>query len=427
MADLHREPSSLEEQLQQDKRLAAAHRRRRRMRWSIPLGILLLLILAGITYLVVRAIRRPDAAEDDTPPVVDASVTIAFVGDISMDEEALNFFRAGTGYDFSPCFRHVTAELTGCDLAVGNLEGNITDSDSVGSYQYPPALLDALYQAGFDILQTANSYSIQNGITGLVRTKQAVEAAGMATVGTCASQAEWDETGGVLIRDVNGIRFAFIAFTKSMNNLRLPEGAEYSVNLLYDDYDTNYKTIAKTDILNVINRAKARQPDVIIALVHWGSEYTEEISDSQRQIANLLQENGVTLIIGSHSHYVGPIEQVNAPEFAGGKGLVAYGLGDFLSAADTTTARNGCILRVCFEKHGNQVQLASVSYSPTYSVMPSERLETDSYEILDSLQAVSLYRQNYYDSISAPLYEMLVSAISRMGEQTGAPELQSKK
>ena len=43
---------------------------------------------------------------------------------------------------------------------------------------------------------------------------------------------------------MNGIRFAFLAFTKGMeNNLRVPEEALWSVNLLYSD--ELYKEIAR--------------------------------------------------------------------------------------------------------------------------------------------------------------------------------------
>ena len=44
-------------------------------------------------------------------------------------------------------------------------------------------------------------------------------------------------------------------------------------------------------------------------MLHWGSESDSVVTDSQTKIKNLLFENGVDAIIGSHSHIVGPMEQ----------------------------------------------------------------------------------------------------------------------
>lgn len=424
MAEYHRS-DSLEDELKEIRRLAAIHRRRKRIRWLIPLSLLGILLIVGVVWLVRHTV--PDReTEPETEISHDTVVKLAFVGDIALDDETIRAFRTSDGYDFSPCFQWVMAELRAADLTVGNLEGNVTDHDAVGTYNYPAELLDGLYLSGMDVLQTANSCSIQNGITGLVRTRREILAADMDPVGTCESREQWDETGSVLIREVNGIRFAFVAFTKGMNNLRLPEGTEYSVNLLYEDYDTNYKSVASDAIVQVLNRAKAQSPDVIVALVHWGSEYTEEIADSQRKIAQLMLENGADLIVGSHSHCVGPIEYGDSP-ISGRKYVVAYGLGDFLSISDSDDARSGCILHVSFEKHDDTVSLKEVSYTPTFSAYPSEALNAASYEVLDSLQAVAYYRESYYIRVSAELYEKLVADLARIDRLTEAPELREKK
>lgn len=425
MAEYHRS-DSLEDELKEIRRLAATHRRRKRIRWLIPLSLLAVLLIIGVVWLIRHAAPDREAEPETEPPVNDTVVNLAFVGDIALDADTIQAFRTADGYDFTPCFQWVMTELRAADLTVGNLEGNVTDPDAVGDFNYPADLLEGLYLSGVDVLQTANSCSIQNGITGLARTRREIVAAGMDPVGTCESPEQWDETGSVLIREVNGIRFAFVAFTKGLNNLRLPEGSEYCVNLLYEDYDTNYKYIARDEIVRVIDRAKAASPDVIVALVHWGSEYTEEIADSQRQIARLMLENGVTLIVGSHSHCVGPIEYGDAPT-AAGKYVVAYGLGDFLSASDSDEARSGCILRVSFEKHEDTVTLKDVSYAPTFSAYPSEELNAETYEVLDSLQAVSHYRESYYIRVSAELYQKLVADLARIDRLTEAPELREKK
>ena len=60
-----------------------------------------------------------------------------------------------------------------------------------------------------------------------------------------------------------------------------------------------------TQIRQDVQAAKDAGADVIVALVHWGSEYGRSISEPQQEAADLLMKNGVDVIIGTHSHLVG--------------------------------------------------------------------------------------------------------------------------
>ena len=415
MPDYH--INDLEEQLRQDRRLGKARRRKRRLRKLLP--VFLLLFLAVGIFLVIRFIGHEEETEVPSTLAPGSSVvTLNFVGDISLSEEMQKSFQTGSDYDFTPLLQRVIPRLASADLTIGNLEGNVSSSGSVGDNQYPPALLRDLYAAGFDILQTANSYTIQNGIAGLTETKRAIQAAGMDALGTWVSEEDRAENH-VLIREVNGMRIAFLAFTKGMNNLRLPTGTDYCVDLLYTDYDTNYSKIARTAVSAVVEEAKLWQPDLIVAMLHWGSEYDKEIADSQKEIAKLLFDSGVNLIVGSHSHYVGPMELKNKAVTYSGGSFIAYSLGDFVSTADTSTARNGCVLSVTICKDEDGIRVTELRYSPTYSAAPDEALGTESFEVLDTLDAISFYKNGYYDRVSDKLYEKLVSSVEKMKEQTG--------
>ena len=414
-----RSMENLEEQLRHDRRLGRTRRRKRRMKKLLPL-IGILTAAAGIGIVIWSSTHR-DAPETEAPAPDSVTAVISFVGDINLNQDMIRAFQIGSDYDFSPLFRRITPRLASTDLTVGNLEGNITEAADVSDHNYPAALLRDLYAAGFDILQTANSYSIQNGISGLTATKQAIQNAGMDALGTWVSPQDREENG-VLIRDVNGIRFAFLAFTKGVNNLRLPDGADYCVNLLYRDYDTNYTELDRSAMIAAAEQARAYSPDVIIAMVHWGSEYDHSIAKSQKEAAKLLFENGVNVIIGSHSHYVSTM-QLESPEITPfGGNFIAYSLGDFVSAADTSSARNGCVLRLSFLKDGSEVSIQEVQYAPTYSAEPSDSLQTRSYEIMDTLDSIRFYQKEYYDRVSDRLYEQLVASVEKIKELTKLPD-----
>jgi poly-gamma-glutamate synthesis protein (capsule biosynthesis protein) len=241
--------NDLEEQLRQDRRLGNARRRKRRIRKLLPL--LALLPLAVGLFFLLRGSGDETPTQTETVAPGSSVATLSFVGDISLDDAMLQRFRSESGYDFTSLLRRVVPRLAAADLTIGNLEGNVVSDDAVSDHNYPTALLRDLYAAGFDVLQTANSFSIQNGITGLSATREAILAAGMDPLGTWSTEAERSEQG-VLIREVNGIRIAFLAFTKGMNNLKLPVGTDYCVNLLYSDYDTNYSKLAQSAILAAV-------------------------------------------------------------------------------------------------------------------------------------------------------------------------------
>ena len=414
-----RQTDSLEDQLREERRLAAAMRRRRRKRWMIPMLIILLLLLS--LFFILYLFSDKSVEPDETVSSADATATIIAAGDVTLTPQMLTNLRSTDGYDFTGCFRQLTRSVAAADLAIVNVEGNFVGAPyDVTDACYPEALLPALRECGFDVIQTANSYSIQNGLSGLVSTKQAIEAVGLQALGTFASREDREQSGGVLIREVNGIRIAMIGLTKGTNGLRLPEGAEYCVNLLFEDYDTNYTKIDRAGILSLIDRAKDEQPDIILCMVHWGSEYTRTISEAQTEIAQFMLENGVDAILGSHSHLVGPIEWGGETTLIGtaSQGLVAYSLGDLLSAADRESAHSGCLLSLTLTKKDGVTEISDVQYIPTYSADPSEDYGVTHYAVYDTLDAIALYESSYYDRISDALYAHLLETIEDLKEQT---------
>ncbi len=113
----------------------------------------------------------------------------------------------------------------------------------------------------------------------------------------------------------NGFRIALLNYTYGTNGIKAT-----SPNIV------NY--IDKNTILQDIQSAKARQPDAIIACMHWGEEYQSLPNREQRELANWLLQQGVTHIIGSHPHVIQPMELcTNGTE----QHIIVYSLGNFIS------------------------------------------------------------------------------------------------
>ena len=79
--------------------------------------------------------------------------------------------------------------------------------------------------------------------------------------------------------------------------------------------------------------------------MHWGVEYSLNVSGEQERIANYLSSLGVNLIIGSHPHVVEPVEYIN-----GGKTLVIYSLGNFISGQIGVEKLTGLMMEATIRK-----------------------------------------------------------------------------
>ena len=366
-------------------------KRKRKIQQRIVLGVALLALVV-IILLIVKGCsgkekeKPQDTGQDNqqqeevvTPPPADPDVTatLAAVGDIMAYQSQIDAAQQDDlTYNFKDAFSAVSAYTASADITVGNLELNMlgttpySGSPTAAPYFNAPEILaQNLSDIGFDILQTANTYSIMNGINGLSSTMRLLNEAGIDAVGTHTSDP--GTTGGVITREVNGIKFAFIAFTKGVNNMTLPLNSEYCVDLLYTDYNTDYKIVDSTGILERVDAAKATDPDVIVAMLHWGSEYETSISDTQKDIRDLLFKNGVDVILGSHSHVVSPMEMVTVETTEGEKKdcFVAYSLGNFFSDMPSKQyAMESVILNLEFTKSGEtgETTISNVNYTPLY-------------------------------------------------------------
>ena len=262
-------------------------------------------------------------------------ITFAAAGDLNITDKVVA--SGGVNYDYTAAFMDVLPLLADADLTALNLEGNICGAP-YGKDSAPQQLLEALRAAGVDMLQVANSKSINRGVSGLNATVRSVRAAEMAAVGAVA---EGEEPGAYVIRYVDGVKVAVVAFTKGMDGMAMPLGSENLVNLLYTDYASTYKKVDTKAITELLRKVQSEEPDITIALLHWGSEYSDVHSDSQKSIQKLMFKEGVDAIIGSHPHFV---QEMVFDEAAGT--FVAYSLGDFFGDATRSGTAYSVVLKL---------------------------------------------------------------------------------
>lgn len=136
---------------------------------------------------------------------------------------------------------------------------------------------------------------MDKGESGVISTLDTLDEIGISHTGTYRSEEEQDT---ILVKDVNGIKIAFLSFTYGTNGITIPSGKEYLVNLIDEEL-----------ILEQIELAKQEEVDIICASMHWGVEYSQTQSAEQEEWADFLFQNGVDIIIGNHAHVVEPMEK----------------------------------------------------------------------------------------------------------------------
>ncbi len=354
----------------------------------------------------------PTPTEPADPETV---ITLIAGGDINITDKAVASGQTAGGYDYTHNFLDIAAIFAGADAAIVNLEGNLVGAPyGSATASAPQQLLQALEAAGVDFVQTANSHAVTNGIAGLRSTIDGIRQAGMMPVGTFGSQEEYDASQGFTIVNIRGIRVALVAFTKGMNGLGLPSGSEHSVNLLYTDYASTYQTIDTAGITATLQAVAHQQPDITIALLHWGSEYNSIISTRQESIAKLMTDNGVDAIIGTHSHYVQQIvyDRENSR-------VVAYSLGDLYGDAEKTGTNYSILLELEITRDNTtgQTRITGCDYIPVYTLTPERDGET--MRVVRILEQIAMYENNHVSKVGDKAYQNMKSALEKIKTKTG--------
>lgn len=429
-----------DEEMDRRRQKREAQRRRqqaeaRRLKISLALAVLVLVLCGvGLNYLTkdsreaansvqaTQATTKPTEAPT-TPKVKETKTTIHIkaAGDLNVTDAVVESGLAVNGYDYTKAFLDVAAVLSDADLTVLNFEGNVC-GEPYGSAttSAPRELLDALRHAGVDLVQMANSCAVNNGLIGLTSTLQAIRNAGLEPVGAFASQAEREESKGYTIATIQGVKVAFVAFTKGLGGRGMPAGNENLVNLLYTDYYDTYDKLDKEGITAILKDVEAEKPDLTIALVHWGSEWNETVSSTQESIVSLLQKRGVDVILGTHPHLV---QKIDYNETTGS--LVAYSLGDFFGDAQRGGTNYSIILDLEITKDlsTGKTRVTDYSYTPIYTLKGSEcEGNTNIYRVMRIDEALSSYHGNFLDKITKTTQESMDKALTRIDERTNPTE-----
>ena len=258
--------------------------------------------------------------------------SLVFVGDI----------RVSSPLPASKLGYKVLSDLLGTPSIIGNIEIPIC-SEQYGA----PAEKTVPFRASEDVAldladsgviagSVANNHATSWGIEGLLRTTDVLRGAGIAPIGAglgwdeaiapwrspdgetavlaLSTTVDMDCLAGRYRAGVAGIRVRATRIMDPRRAVEMPQ-ADPSVDF----------SMSEVDVQRVCAAIESLKPTVpnIIVMIHWGSLFTSFVDDWQFELAERLALAGAGLVVGCHSHTVGPVARF-------GETLICFGIGNWL-------------------------------------------------------------------------------------------------
>lgn len=330
---------------------------------------------------------------------INKEIKLSFLGDITCDRPMLRAARKTDGtYDFETSISALKSVLSNSDYVVGNLETVCAGADygyNPGplTYNSPDSFLYAWKQAGITMFTTANNHCLDCDGLGVDRTLRLMDELKIEHTGTYYADEKVEKR--YLIKEIKGIKIAFVALTDLLNSKS--DGTEHSqlewnqvnhlrvrrkgnsvqilkehlkkilptrqikefrarrkrtkgiplVTVRTDNFDIAQEDLTQIEwAIGLLMKAK-EDSDFVIACVHCGGQFNAEPGKYSVQLYDIL-EPYVDVIIGNHPHVVQRAE-------VRGRKVRAYSLGSVNLSLSA--------------------DYISPEYSPEYSIMLNVYLE----------------------------------------------------
>ena len=292
----------------------------------------------------------PKTAEPPTVPPqpqakasgsVPGSIRISWVGDIVMEVPWRQQMLPP-----NELFDGVRERLKSSDLAIANLETPLTDWTEQTPYKDKaaveagkdvilrvgsPQAAQALAQGGIKVVGLANNHTMDFTDHGLLDTFDHLRKAGVLFAGAGENLAAAEDA---LIVQIKGRRIGILSFSDVVPR--------------YSWAEENHPGIAtgkEADrVVAAIHRARPKV-DILILLLHWGTQFVQEPIPRQQFLAQQAQRAGADLILGAHPHVLQGVGCL-------GRVPVVYSAGNFVFPTMSLPTRRSAVFEFEFPLSG---------------------------------------------------------------------------
>jgi poly-gamma-glutamate capsule biosynthesis protein CapA/YwtB (metallophosphatase superfamily) len=239
-------------------------------------------------------------------------VTLLAAGDILIDRDEPNSI-----------FRHVAGVLQKADITFANCEQMYSGTGTaspVHTTPNNPGNIEALRNAGFDVLSFANNHTMDWGPEALLDTMARLKQAGIPYVGVGENIVEARRP---VILECNGTKVGFLAYgctgpAGSEAEENKPGYAPVRVWTMYEQIDyqpgtpPNIVTVPHVkDLADMVEDVKKLRSKVDVAVVsfHWGQHFIPRVIPMYCfDVGHAAVDAGADIILGGHPHILKGIE-----------------------------------------------------------------------------------------------------------------------
>ena len=312
-------------------------------------------------------------------------VVLRFVGDICFyDDFSLMSTYRDRGSDINNCIDATLLEsMRSADIFMANNEFPYSDrgaplQNKKYTFRSKPSNVSILNDMGADIVSLANNHAYDWGPDALVDSFSILKDAKVPFVGAGMNISEAMHP---VYFKINGKTISYVSATQ-IERTGSPDTREAT-----EDSPGVLRTLDSTKACAAISDAAANS-DFVIMYVHWGSENTDLVDSSQRDLAKKYVDSGADLIIGDHSHCLQGIDYIgNVPVF--------YSLGNYWFNSKTVDTGIAEIILDTSVDWGTGDCIKSVKFIPALQkgCRTNEVSQDEATRIFDYLQGISDYAE----------------------------------
>ena len=352
---------------------------------------------------------KSETVEEKIEPI---NFTMTAIGDtLCHNTQYWDAYNSSTKqYDFSYVYDDIKDYTSSADITIGSLETTFAGEDRGYSnypvFNSPDSLATGLKDIGVDVISLAGNHALDYGYSGICRTIDVLDNVGISHLGTYKSAEDQDK---ILIKDVKGVKIAFINYTYGTNGIPVPSDKPYCLNLIDKDL-----------ISKQIKQAKEQNVDMIVACMHWGTEYKTSANDEQKELADFLFKSGVDIILGNHPHVIEPMEKktITLDDGSTKDVFVVYALGNFTADQRAEITRDSAILNLDITKDSDgKILINKVSYVPIY-MYKNSAAKVHKFKILDIERSIANYDSGD-TSIGSSVYSNLKVQLQKIRDILG--------
>ena len=322
-------------------------------------------------------IYDPVGKEYSVRTALPEEVTLAFAGDIGFAQgyATINKYRSNGSDINNSMDEGVLGIMRSADIMMANNEFPYSDRgtptpNKTFTFRADPKDAHIMKDMGVDIVGLANNHAYDYGPDALIDTIDTLNDIQLPFVG---AGKNLDEAMHPAYFHANGHIISIVAATQ-IERLGSPDTKEATA-----DSPGVLRTLDPKKAVAAIEEAAANS-DFTVMFVHWGTESTDLVEKSQRDLARAYVDAGADLIIGAHPHVLQGIDYVDdVPVF--------YSLGNFWFNSKTLDT---CIVRATLD---SECKLAKVEFIPCIqrgSCVVSAN-ETEKKRIIEYMRGISNY------------------------------------